>query len=86
MKNENFEKLFTKEHQDSMIAIFSKSESQKLREAKKSEKREMVKQRHVQISPELDEAIQRYINANKGRVQGKQLRQMVKKQFGITVV
>lgn len=86
MNNENFEKLFTKEHSESMMAAFSKTEFPKLKKSTKEEKLEAIEQRQTTISPELDQAIQRYINEHKGRVNGKQLRGMVKKHFGITVI
>lgn len=86
MNNENFEKLFNKEHHEAMIAQIDKVKWPTLRAASKEEKRDFIEEQQKQISPELDEAIQRYINEHKGRVNGKQLRGMVKKHFGITVV
>lgn len=86
MTNENFEKLFSKDHTEAMLATFSKVEFPKLKTSTKEENRKIVEQKQQVISPELDQAIQRYINEHKGRVNGKQLRSMVKKHFGITVV
>lgn len=86
MNNDNFQKLFTEEHAEALLANFSKTEFPKLKQSSKEEKLEAIESRQQTISPELDQAIQRYINEHKGRVNGKQLRQMVKKHFGIVVV
>jgi hypothetical protein len=86
MTNENFEKLFTKEHQEAMLATFSITEFPTLKKASKEERLRIIEERHVKISPELDIAIQKYITEHKPRKHPKQLRQMVKKKFGITVV
>lgn len=86
MNSENFEKLFTKDFANAKLASFNMPEAQTFKRMPKSEKRKAIEDRQQTISPEYAQAIQRYINEHKGRVQGKQLRQMVKKHFGITVI
>lgn len=85
MNSDNFNKLFTEDHKDVLLAQIGNWPT--LKEPRtKSEIREIIEREHKPISPELDEAIQRFIKANKGHVHGNQLRAMVRKHFGITVV
>ena len=86
MNSENFEKLFSKDFATAKLASFNPDERPLFKKVPKNEKRRMIEERQQTIAPEYAQAIQRYINEHKGRVQGKQLRSMVKKHFGITVV
>ena len=86
MNSENFEKLFHGLSNEAKLARFSELDAKQFKKSSKKGKLEMIEERQETIAPEYAEAIQRYINEYKGRVQGKQLRSMVKKHFGITVV
>ncbi len=84
MNSENFHKLFTEDYNKAKLASIFEPEN--FQSKTKEEKREIIEREQQTISPELGQAIHRFIQANKGRVHGNQLRSMVKKQFGITVV
>ena len=86
MNSENFNKLFNEKHNEAMMSLFSKVEQSTFKEKSKEEKREIIERTQQTISPELDKAIHQFITAKKATTNGKQLRQMVKKRFGITVV
>lgn len=85
MQSQEFNKLFTEENQKAMVAKLS--EMRLFSDKTRKEKREAIQEKQEVIAPEFNERIQAFIKQKKS--EGKhinQIKSMVKKQFGITVI
>lgn len=85
MQRPEFDKLFTPENEKAMIAKLR--DMRDFQDKTRKEKREAIQEKQEQIAPEFNARIQAFIQQKKS--EGKHMNQikvMVKKQFGITVV